>query len=116
MIPIYIRRRMINIIHLTFSVLAMIFGLFWLFWILFVLVGKGLDGISVALFTEMTPAPGSAGGLLNAIVGSLMMVALATLIGTFTDCNGLSLAQSDDGSAGHPDWYPRGYPGGHLSG
>jgi len=73
---------MINIIHLTFSVLAMIFGLFWLFWILFVLVGKGLDGISVALFTEMTPAPGSAGGLLNAIVGSLMMVALATLIGT----------------------------------
>ncbi|SEF64420.1 phosphate ABC transporter permease PstA [Nitrosomonas ureae] len=82
MISVYTRRRMINILHLTFSVLAMIFGLFWLFWILFVLVGKGLDGISVALFTEMTPAPGSAGGLLNAIIGSLMMVALATLIGT----------------------------------
>lgn len=82
MIPIYTRRRMTNILHLTFSVLAMIFGLSWLFWILFVLIGKGLDGISVALFTEMTPAPGSAGGLLNAIIGSLMMVTLATLIGT----------------------------------
>lgn len=82
MIPIYTRRRIINILHLTFSVLAMIFGLFWLFWILFVLIGKGLDGISVALFTEMTPAPGGAGGLLNAIIGSLMMVTLATLIGT----------------------------------
>lgn len=82
MIPIYTRRRMINALHLTFSILAMIFGLFWLFWILLVLIGKGLDGISVALFTEMTPAPGNTGGLLNAIIGSLMMVILATLIGT----------------------------------
>ncbi|WP_295624342.1 phosphate ABC transporter permease PstA [uncultured Nitrosomonas sp.] len=82
MIPIYTRRRMINAMHLTFSILAMIFGLFWLFWILFILISKGLDGISVALFTEMTPAPGNTGGLLNAIIGSLMMVILATLIGT----------------------------------
>jgi len=82
MTPIYIRRRLINAFHLTCSVLAMIVGLFWLSWILVTLFGKGFDGISAALFTEMTPAPGSSGGLLNAIAGSLMMVTLATMIGT----------------------------------
>lgn len=82
MIPIYTRRRIINAINLTFSILAMVFGLFWLFWILFTLFEKGLGGISMAIFTQMTPAPGSTGGLLNAIVGSLAMVILATLIGT----------------------------------
>ncbi|MDO9312128.1 MAG: phosphate ABC transporter permease PstA [Nitrosomonas sp.] len=82
MIPIYTRRRIVNAINLTFSILAMAFGLFWLFWILFTLFEKGLGGISIATFTQMTPAPGSTGGLLNAIVGSLAMVILATLIGT----------------------------------
>ncbi|WP_292993546.1 phosphate ABC transporter permease PstA [Nitrosomonas sp.] len=82
MIPIYTRRRIVNAINLTFSILAMVFGLFWLFWILFTLFEKGLGGISIAIFTQMTPAPGSTGGLLNAIVGSLAMVTLATLIGT----------------------------------
>ena len=82
MIPIYTRRRIVNAINLTFSILAMAFGLFWLFWILFTLFEKGLGGISIAIFTQMTPAPGSTGGLLNAIVGSLAMVTLATLIGT----------------------------------
>ena len=82
MIPIYTRRRIVNTIHLTFSILAMAFGLFWLFWILFTLFEKGLGGISIATFTQMTPAPGSTGGLLNAIAGSLAMVTLATLIGT----------------------------------
>ena len=82
MIPIYTRRRIVNAINLTFSILAMAFGLFWLFWILFTLFEKGLGGISIATFTQMTPAPGSTGGLLNAIVGSLAMVTLATLIGT----------------------------------
>ena len=82
MIPIYTRRRIINAINLTFSVLAMVFGLFWLFWILLTLFDKGLDGISFATFTQMTPSPGDTGGLLNAIVGSLVMVTLATLIGT----------------------------------
>lgn len=82
MIPIYTRRRIVNAINLAFSILAMIFGLFWLFWILFTLFEKGLGGISLAVFTQMTPAPGSEGGLLNAIAGSLAMVTLATLIGT----------------------------------
>lgn len=82
MISIYTRRRLINAINLMFSVLAMAFGLFWLSWILFTLFGKGLNGINLTLFTEMTPAPGNEGGLLNAIVGSLMMVVLATFIAT----------------------------------
>ena len=82
MIPIYTRRRIVNAINLTFSVLAMAFGLFWLFWILLTLFDKGLDGISAVTFTQMTPSPGDTGGLLNAIAGSLVMVTLATLIGT----------------------------------
>lgn len=82
MISIYTRRRIINAINLTFSFLAMLFGLFWLFWILWTLLDKGLSGISLDIFTQMTPSPGSAGGLLNAIAGSLVMVTLATLIGT----------------------------------
>ncbi|MBL0010029.1 MAG: phosphate ABC transporter permease PstA [Nitrosomonas sp.] len=82
MIPIYTKRRIANAINLTFSILSMVFGLFWLIWILFTLFEKGFGGISIATFTQMTPAPGSTGGLLNAIVGSLAMVILATLIGT----------------------------------
>ncbi|HRB29696.1 MAG: phosphate ABC transporter permease PstA [Nitrosomonas sp.] len=82
MIPIYTRRRIINAINLTFSFLAMLFGLFWLFWILWTLLDKGLSGISLDILTQMTPSPGSTGGLLNAIAGSLVMVTLATLIGT----------------------------------
>lgn len=82
MIPIYTRRRIINAINLMGSVLAMVFGLFWLFWILLTLFDKGLGGISPAIFTQMTPSPGDSGGLLNAIAGSLVMVMLATLIGT----------------------------------
>ena len=73
MIPIYTRRRIINAINLTFSFLAMLFGLFWLFWILWTLLDKGLSGISLDIFTQMTPSPGSTGGLLNAIVGSLVL-------------------------------------------
>ncbi|MDE2388018.1 MAG: phosphate ABC transporter permease PstA [Betaproteobacteria bacterium] len=82
MIPIYTRRRIINAINLTGSVLAMAFGLFGLFWILLTLFEKGLGGISLAIFTQMTPAPGDTGGLLNAIAGSFVMVMLATVIGT----------------------------------
>jgi phosphate transport system permease protein len=63
--------------------LAMAFGLFWLAWILWTVVDLGLSGLSLELFTEMTPPPGGEqGGLLNAIAGSFVMVALATLIGT----------------------------------
>jgi len=78
----YTRRRSINVISLTLSVVAMIFGLFWLVWILFTLLKYGLGGLSLHLFTEMTPPPGSDGGLLNAIFGSVAMSAVATFIGT----------------------------------
>lgn len=62
--------------------LAMAFGLFWLCWILITLLDHGLPALTGTVFTQMTPPPGSTGGLLNAIVGSLMMTALGTLIGT----------------------------------
>ncbi|HWG06147.1 MAG TPA: phosphate ABC transporter permease PstA [Beijerinckiaceae bacterium] len=58
------------------------FGLVWLAWILGTLLYNGLAGINIAVFTQMTPAPGSAGGLLNAIVGSLIMAGFGVLIGT----------------------------------
>jgi len=64
-------------------VLAMAFGIFFLLWILVTLIINGFSAISGALFLESTPAPGSeGGGLLNAIVGSLMMVGTATLVST----------------------------------
>jgi len=82
MIDLYSRRRIYNALGLTVSVLAMIFGLFWLGWILLTLLEHGLPGLNSTMFTQMTPPPGSAGGLANAIFGSLMMTVLATLIGT----------------------------------
>lgn len=82
MINLYTRRRIINAIGLLVSVLAMAFGLFWLCWILLTLLQNGLPALTSLVFTQMTPPPGSSGGLLNAIVGSLMMTTLGTLIGT----------------------------------
>ena len=79
---IYIRRRRVNAIMLFISGLTMLFGLFWLAWILIVLVQQGFGALAPSLFTQMTPPPGSNGGLLNAIMGSLMMAVTATLIGT----------------------------------
>jgi phosphate transport system permease protein len=79
---IYRRRRMVNAAMLFISGLTMAFGLFWLAWILIVLLQKGFGALELSLFTQMTPPPGSQGGLLNAIVGSLMMAVTATLIGT----------------------------------
>ncbi len=77
------RRKLTNKLALTLSMSAMAFGLFWLGWILWTVFGLGLSGLSLTLFTEMTPPPGDeVGGLLNAIVGSLIMVVLATLVGT----------------------------------
>jgi phosphate transport system permease protein len=76
------KRYLINRIALGLSMAAMAFGLFWLIWILVTVFNLGVTGLSWHLFTEMTPPPGSEGGLLNAIVGSLIMVGLATLIGT----------------------------------
>lgn len=77
------RRKLINKIALTLSLTAMAFGLFWLTWILVTVFQLGVSGLSLSLFTEMTPPPGAeGGGLLNAIVGSLILVVLATLVGT----------------------------------
>ncbi|MBU1979227.1 MAG: phosphate ABC transporter permease PstA [Gammaproteobacteria bacterium] len=82
MLSLYARRRLINNFNLTISLLAMVFGLFWLVWILWTLVAQGFHGLSLTLFTQMTPPPGSNGGLLNAIAGSFVMTMIAALIGT----------------------------------
>jgi phosphate transport system permease protein len=77
------RRKRVNAIALALSLAAMAFGLFWLIWILVETVRLGIGGLSLSLFTQMTPPPQSEdGGLANAIFGSVTMVTLATLIGT----------------------------------
>ncbi|HCW48162.1 MAG TPA: phosphate ABC transporter permease PtsA [Erwiniaceae bacterium] len=77
------RRSIRNKITLTLSMLTMAFGLFWLVWILFTTITRGVDGFSLALFTEMTPPPNTAGGgLANAIAGSGLLILWATLFGT----------------------------------
>ena len=77
------RRKLTNQVALTLSLAAMAFGLFWLAWILVTVLQLGIDGLSLSLFTEMTPPPGAEnGGLLNAIVGSLILVGLGTAVGT----------------------------------
>lgn len=76
------QRQLVNKFALTLSMAAMVFGLFWLVWILFTTLDLGIAGLSLDLFTKMTPPPNSSeGGLANAIVGSLILVSLATLIG-----------------------------------
>jgi phosphate transport system permease protein len=78
----YFRRRTLNIFNLSGSVVATIFGLVWLFWILWTTLSYGFAAFDWNLFTQNTPAPGGSGGLANSIVGSLIMVGLATVIGT----------------------------------
>jgi len=78
---LYRRRRMANALALSLSLAATVFGLFWLTWILWTAFGKGVAAMNIALFTQMTPAPGSDGGLLNAFAGSALMSLLAILIG-----------------------------------
>lgn len=78
----YARRRSKNAIVLGLSVAATCAGLGWLAVILFSLIRESFLGLSLAVFTEMTPPPGAAGGLLNPIVGSLIITALAVAIGT----------------------------------
>ena len=82
MLNLYTRRRIVNALGLVISVLAMAFGLFWLIWILWTLLEHGLPALTAVVFTQMTPPPGSDGGLLNAIAGSLAMTLVGTLIGT----------------------------------
>jgi phosphate transport system permease protein len=79
---LYDSRRRRNSIAMGLSIVATVFGLAWLVVILAVLLWKGVGGLSFAVFTQMTPPPGSDGGLLNPIMGSLLMTTLAVLIGT----------------------------------
>src|SRR5690606_34730084 len=77
------KRRTKNRIALTLSMATMAFGLFWLVWILFSTIVRGVDGMSLALFTEMTPPPNTAGGgLANALAGSGLLILWATVFGT----------------------------------
>ncbi len=78
---LYTKRRLLNLYWLSASVVATLFGLFWLSWLLWTLVSNGLEYVSIDLFTQTTPPPGSNGGLANAIVGTLMMTGVGLAIG-----------------------------------
>jgi phosphate transport system permease protein len=79
---IYRARRRKNAAMMTLSTLTLAFGLFWLVWILLTLFIEGASALRPSMFLEMTPPPGSKGGLANAIYGSILMSGVATLIGT----------------------------------
>ena len=81
MVSLYFRRRVINLWNMSASVLVTALGIFVLAWILWTLLRMGLEGLSIKMFTETTPPPGSSGGLLNAIFGSLVLTMLGILIG-----------------------------------
>jgi len=81
-VTLYQRRRIVNVVMLGISGIAIAIGLFWLGWILATLLQQGFNALRPSLFTQMTPPPGSDGGLWNAIVGSLLMAAAGTAIGT----------------------------------
>lgn len=78
----YVFRRATTTIMMALCYAATGFGLIWLALILFTLFYNGLAGLNLSVFTQMTPPPGSAGGLLNAIAGSLAMTILGVVIGT----------------------------------
>ena len=81
--PLYRRRKWTNRVMLVLAGLAIVVGLFWLSWIMWTLFSKGLAALSPALFTDITPPAGeTGGGLANAILGSVMMVAVATMMTT----------------------------------
>jgi phosphate transport system permease protein len=76
------RRRAADIVAFAFATAATVFGLIWLFWILWTTLRQGAAALTPALFMEMTPPPGSSGGLLNAFYGSAVMILLGVVIGT----------------------------------
>ncbi len=78
---VYIRRRFTNYLNLITAVLATVFGLFWLGWLLLTLLSQGIQAIEWSIFIEATPAPGSSGGLGNAILGSFLITLFGILIG-----------------------------------
>ncbi len=77
----FARRKRVDRVATVMALAAMSFGLFWLFWILWETIRLGIDGLTAATFTQMTPPPNEEGGLANAIYGSLVMVLLATGLG-----------------------------------
>ncbi|MGH8400578.1 MAG: phosphate ABC transporter permease PstA [Gammaproteobacteria bacterium] len=79
---LYLRRRILNSFNLMVSVLTTIFGLSWLIWLLWTLVSRGLRWVDVDLFTQNTPPPVSAGGMANALVGSLLLTLVGVVVGT----------------------------------
>ena len=80
---LHAKRKLVNAVALSLALGAMAFGLFWLIWILIETVRLGIGGLALSLFTQMTPPPqAETGGLANAIFGSVVMVTLATLLGT----------------------------------
>jgi phosphate transport system permease protein len=79
---LYRRRRVRNFVVMGLSIAATVIGLGWLALILGALVWEAFLGLSLSVFTEMTPPPGASGGLLNPIVGSLIMTVIAVVIGT----------------------------------
>ncbi len=82
--PLYGRRLLVHRLVVALSLAATAFGLLWLVLVLSTLLYNGIGAISLDLFARMTPPPGSSGGLLNAIAGSVAMTAIATLVGTPT--------------------------------
>ena len=96
---VYTRRRIANGLVTSLSIGATAFGLLWLVLVLWTLLENGIAAITPALFSQMTPPPGSAGGLLNAIFGSVVMTLIATLVGTPTGIlAGTFLAEYSRGS------------------
>ena len=78
---LYRRRRFINYAVLASSILTTLFGLFWLVWLLVTLFSHGFQYLNLAVLTQPTPPPGEAGGLANAIVGSIMITCMGVAIG-----------------------------------
>ena len=76
-----VRRRIADGLAFAFATLATAFGLLWLTWILWTTLLEGAKALTPALFTQMTPPPGSTGGMLNAFYGSAVMILLGLLIG-----------------------------------
>jgi phosphate transport system permease protein len=79
---LYFRRRLANMVFIALSLGAALFGLVWLAFILGALLKEGVSALSLTLFTQPTPPPGTAGGLSNAIFGSVVMSLGAVLLGT----------------------------------
>lgn len=81
-VGLHTRRKLVNRAALGLSLAAMAFGLVWLAWILVEVLRLGFAALSLELFTQVTPAPGSRGGLANAIAGSLILVGLSMFVAT----------------------------------